>query len=57
MSDRAARIGTIMQERQRRIEQLVGPEQAAMLLNALNEAYRSFALRASQIGAPNTSTP
>jgi hypothetical protein len=48
------RIATIMQERQRRIEQVVGAEQALAVLNALNDSYRSFALQSSRVGVSAT---
>ena len=49
-----AQISGIMQERHRRIQQIVGAESAQTLLDALNESYRSFALRTPQAGAAGT---
>lgn len=53
MPDRGARITELMRSRDRRIAQLVGEQVAASLLNALNDTYRSLALRSSQPEALN----
>jgi hypothetical protein len=37
-----------MQERQHRIEQVVGVERAAAVLNVLNDSYRAFVQQASR---------
>jgi uncharacterized protein YoxC len=50
--ERAQKLVATMQERDRRIAQLIRDEPAASLINALNETYRSFAMRPAQPGAP-----